>query len=210
MKKLVMYLIVLFVCSVWGIHAQIPSANSQLETAIALLDSAKSKTDMEQVRNRFERLRMVDAEAWLPCYYQAYTDIVLSFREETPERKLSYLEEARTCLDRLKRMKLMDMSARSEISTLSGYWYFAQMALNPAVNGPKYVGVITACYQEALKMNPENPRAIFLNAYFQKSMATFMNQTYASFEEDMQKARTLLNTQSQQTLYPHWGITFEI
>lgn len=206
MKKLVVCLMVLLVCNVWCMNGQDQAMTRQLELAVTALDGAKSTAEWQLARGRFERLSMVDKENWFPCYYLAYTDITLSFQTTSADEKQKYLDDASACLEKLSQMKVTEKTILSEINTLQGYWYFAQMAINPAVNGPKYAGAITACFAKAIQLNPENPRAIFLNAYFQKSMAAAMQQNYPTFGEEMEQAAALLAGQSRESTMPHWGI----
>lgn len=206
MNKLVISLVVLLAGNVWSMNSQTSVVNKQLEIAVTALDEVKSPADWQLVRGRFERLSVVDQANWLPLYYLAYADIMLSFRASSADEKMKYMDNASTCLEKIKSVKVTDPVALSEIATLRGFWYFAQMAINPAVNGPKYAGVTTASFTEAIQLNSENPRAIFLNAYFRKSMASAMNDTYEPFSKDLERADLLLAQQSAQGIMPHWGI----
>lgn len=205
MKQLISYVLVVFISVLISVNAHSQSISAPLESAVRQIDQASNPAEWKQGRSAFERLTMVDATAWLPMYYLAYTDIQLSFMSSDPKEKMQYIDEAQTCLEKLQKMKVQDPKDRSEISTLKGYWYYAQMAMNPAVNGPRYSGAIINCYQEALKLNPNNPRAIFLNASFQENMAQFMNGHYPSLEEDMKRADVLFSQEPTDTVAPHWG-----
>lgn len=206
--KQIMIFILLFVItsSVSLAIAQEQSGKTALEQAVYQLDNARTPDEWKQARNLFERLSLADPSAWLPGYYLAYTDIELSFRTNEVQQKQYYLKEASDCLEKLKKMKMNDPKERSEVSTLRGYWYFAQMAIDPAQNGPKYAGIVTNLYGEALKLNPENPRAIYLNAVFQHSMASFMGGTYEKLNDDIQRAMKLFKVQTKDNTSPHWEV----
>jgi len=205
MKQFMMYVFIVLVSAQWSINAQSQSPVTPLEKTVKQLDLAENVSDLKQTRLLFERLAMMEPSLWLPHYYLAYIDIELSFRIDDEKEKQKYLEESQTYLDKLKKMKVTNSNDLSEINTLRGYWYFAQMAINPAVNGPRYSGVIINCYSEALKLNPDNPRAILLNAHFQQNMAHFMNGAYPKFDEDVQKAQRLFEVESTESPLPHWG-----
>lgn len=175
-----------------------------LEKAVATLDTTRSASGWKAARNQFQRLAVADAGNWLPLYYQAYTDIELVFRTSDVEERSLYLQDAGRCLEKLNKMKTSSDAIRSECLTLSGYWYYAQVAVDPAGNGPKYAGLISARFAEALQSNPLNPRAMLLNASFQQRMAAFMNTSYPRYADDRQQASVLLE-QETADVFPHWG-----
>lgn len=175
-----------------------------LEKAVAALDTTRSASGWKAVRNQFQRLAVADAANWLPLYYQAYTDIELVFRTSDVEERNLYLQDAQICLEELNKMKPSADAIRSEWLTLSGYWYYAQVAVDPAANGPKYAGLISARFAEALQRNSENPRAILLNASFQQRMAAFMHTSYSRYADDLRQASGLLE-QETADVFPHWG-----
>lgn len=176
-----------------------------LQQAVVRLDSARTADDWLQARTRFERLSSVETEAWLPYYYLAFTDIELFFRTPDEKQRMLYLEDASQCVDKLKDLKRKDPKERSEIAALRGYLFYARVAANPAENGAKYAGAVISFFQEALKLNPENPRALLLHASFRRRMADTMHQTYEVYETEMQRAAALLQQPVSPVEFPHWG-----
>lgn len=176
-----------------------------LQKAVARLDSARTPDEWRQARLSFERLSSAGMTSWLPLYYLAFTDIELFFRASQEQERTRYLEEAGACLDRLKEMKVKHPAERSEIAALRGYWQYARVAADPRENGPKYAALVLASFGEALRLNPANPRALLLNASFQKRMAAAMRQTYPSYEEEMNRAAILLEQPVSPAECPHWG-----
>lgn len=185
--------------------ARLHSDCSPLQQAVTRLDSASTPAEWQQVRARFERLSLADDSGWLPCYYLAFTDIELFFRTSDEKEQTLYLEEAGRCLDRLKEMTVENPAERSEIVTLQGYWHYARVAANASENGPRYAGLVLSCFGEALKLNPENPRALLLNASFRQRMAAAMRQTYESYQAEIDRAAALLEQPVTPPQFPHWG-----
>ena len=206
MKQLFLIVSILVMGSVFTVEAGNQQEKSLLEKGIRMLEQAESGADWKKVRSHFERITSVDPNDWLPLYYLTYVDIELSFRTADKKEKQQYLEESEELLEKLRKMKRTEAKERSEISTLRGYWCFAQMALNPAVNGPKYAGLITNNYSEALKLWPDNPRALLLNAWFQQQMASFMGGSYDKLEEEIAKANALFEKEDKNSTQPHWMI----
>jgi len=188
--------------------AQNDVLNRQLSMAVSRLDKAGTPEELKEVRNLFQRISLSNPSDWISPYYLAYTDINLFFRSNDGQLKNQFLEEAGEYLDKLKRMKGLSKDIRSEINTLQGYWYYAQMSVNPQVNGPKYSGNVISLYSEALKLNPGNPRAIILNAYFQQSLSSFTGGNYSSLSSDIERAKSLHEKEDKNTAFPHWLIEF--
>ncbi|MDR1201946.1 MAG: hypothetical protein LBL58_10015 [Tannerellaceae bacterium] len=210
MKKFVcIYLSVFINVVATTVYAQEDALSQQLMTAVTRLDSAHSTEELQEARNLFQRIHTVYPDDWASCYYQAYININLFFRNNGPDVKQKLIEEAGANIDKLKRMKSLSKEVRSEISTLNGYYYYAIMSVDPQTNGPKYSNNVISSYAEALKLNPQNPRAILLNAYFQRNLSSFMGSTYAPFESDKTKAKELYEQEDKTSIMPHWWVEIE-
>jgi hypothetical protein len=209
MKKFVcIYLSVLINVAASTVYAQEDALNRQLTTAVTSLDNARSTEELQEARNLFQRIHTVYPDDWTSCYYQAYINLTLSFRTNG-DAKQKLIEEAEADIDKLKRMKNVSKEARSEISTLNGYYYYALMSVDPQTNGPKYTSNVISSYAEALALNPQNPRAILLNAYFQRNLSSFMGRTYTDFESDKAKAKELYEQEDKTSVMPHWWVEIE-
>lgn len=206
--KTKMYLVAIVwvcLCGRASVRAQEPTVHPLLEAAVARLDTVSSAGGLKEVRKEFERLYAAEAAGWLPVYYLAYADISLLFFPARDAEKEQYRNEAEACLEQLEKMKLPGDAVRSEVAALKGYGYYAQVALDPAANGPKFAGIILSCFAEALRLNPANPRAILLNAQFRKHMAVFLHQQYDAYAAEVQRADSLFDAESRSALAPHWG-----
>ncbi|MCD7938408.1 MAG: hypothetical protein LUG98_16235 [Tannerellaceae bacterium] len=190
------------VLSMNAVIAQNPATEKFLAETVQQLDHVTTQEERIELRNRFERISSMEPDAWLPLYYQAYTDINLFF--SAPQTGEKWLADAEECLEKLREIKRLPKEVQSEIVSLRGYYYFALMALNPAQNGPKYSGNTLGLYGEALKLNPDNPRAIQLNALLQQQVAAFMGGSYAQLGEDMEKAARLHAEEDKESVLPHW------
>jgi hypothetical protein len=157
-------------------------------------------SELQAIRAQLERLCTADPGAdGLFFYYLAYADIELSFRVEGESLRSQYLTDAQKYLDQIVG------GDESEVETLRGYWYFALMAIDPKVNGPKYASRIVGCYEKALKRNPDNPRAVLLYAVFKDNMRKSLGGKYDGLEADIVRARELFAAQDTLSVHPHWG-----
>jgi hypothetical protein len=210
MKKFVcIYLSVLINVVASAVYAQEDAPVQQLTAAVTALDNARSAEEWQEARNLFQRIHTVYPDDWASCYYQAYINLTLFFLNNAPDAKQKLIEEAEANINKLKRMKNVSKEARSEISALNGYYYYALMSVNPQVNGPKYTSNVISSYAEARKLNPQNPRAILLNAYFQRSLSSFMGSAYADFDSDKAKAKELHEQEDKAQVMPHWWVEIE-
>ncbi|MDH6303438.1 hypothetical protein M2459_000628 [Parabacteroides sp. PF5-5] len=212
MKKFVFIYVCIMAVSLvsTNTYAQNDVPQQQLAAAVSRLDTARTAKELQEVRNLFQRISINYPSDWMAAYYLAYTNINIFFREDNPATKKQLIEEARMYLDKIKREKGLSVEIRSEISTLSGYSYYALMSVDPQTNGPKYSSHVVSAYAEALKLNPNNPRAILLNAYFQQSLSSFMGGSYTSFESDKEKAKLLHEQEKKDTPIPHWWVEIKM
>ncbi len=202
-----MVMIALFV-NLLTLCAQDELAEKQIQTAVQQLDQAHTAGALQHARAMFERLSSLYSDEWLPLYYRGLAGIHLSFRMEDDQQKKQLLDDAGECIDHLRRIKNLPGEVRSEITTLRGYWLYAQMAMNPAENGPQLTPQLTSVYAEALSLNSSNPRAIALNAYFQQSLASFTGGSYDRLEEDVRRAKELNALEDKDSSFPHWLLLF--
>jgi hypothetical protein len=203
------YLSVLINVAASTAYAQEDAPVQQLTAAVAAVDNAHSPEELQEACNLFQRIHSVYPNDWASCYYQAYINITLFFMSNAPEAKQKRIEEAEANINNLKRLKNLTKEARSEISALNGYYYYALMSINPTINGPRYSINVISSYAEARKLNPQNPRAILLNAYFQRNLSSFMGNTYESFDSDKAKAKELHEQEDKTQVMPHWWVEIE-
>lgn len=206
-KSVLIYACIMVACFVSKTtYAQNDILIQQMAVAVSRLDTVCTTKGLQEVRNLFQRISVNHPSDWMACYYLAYTNINLFFKDDNPTVKKQLIEEARIHIDKLKRIKNLPNDVRSEISTLNGYWYYALMSEDPQSNGPKYSSNVISSYAEALKLNPDNPRAIILNAYFQRNLSAFMGENYADFDSDKTRAKELHEKEDKNSLSPHWWV----
>jgi len=174
----------------------------ELASVVETVKKANQVPEFIQVRNQLERFSMNQPQEWLPYYYMAYADIQLSFMLPSKDDKKRYLTDAQSCLAKLTNLSGAN---QSEVYTLKGFRLYALIASDPQTNGPLYYGELTACYDKALALNANNPRALILSALFKNDMAKFMHQSYPDFQKEIEKAATLFAAEDTATVNPTWG-----
>jgi hypothetical protein len=185
-----------------GLSAQSnPVYKQAVKKGLAIIDSAKSVKDLSSARNQFERISMMYADEWLPPYYMAYADILSVYMGQKNEK---VLENAKTNLDKLGSFEKAD---KSEVNTLLGYYYMALIMLDPATNGPKYFNNVNISFGKALEQNPDNPRAVYLSAFFEQNLPEGL-RSEKDFCTEMNRAKDLYAKEQKSVDKPYWGEYF--
>lgn len=211
MKKLsiIIVLVIISISQVWAIQNnsqssenEKPSFNQLLGNSLNKLRNAKSGADLFSIVNELKRLDQLFPEEWLSDYYIAFIDLQLSFSDPV-ENKENLLKEARIKIEDLKQSSLANTS---EVFTLEGYYYFARVAQNPAVNGQKYYKDVIGSYSKAIAYNEKNPRPALLMCLFKNKMAQFTGADQSSMCEDLKKIELMfVDFTSKHELEPTWG-----
>lgn len=178
-----------------------PVYEQAMEKALAKVDSASSVKDLAAARNQLERISLMYADEWLPPYYMAYADILSVYMGQKSEKAL---ENAKTNLDKLSSYAKVD---KSELNTLLGYYYMALIMLNPATNGQKYFNNVNSSFSKALEQNPDNPRAVYLSAFFEQNLPEGL-RSGKDFCAEMSKAKELYAKEQKSVDKPYWGEYF--
>lgn len=205
MKTFKFYLCVLVLLSSGSLFAQATDVyRSAMEKALVKLDSANTVDELRDARNQFERIAGVYNEKWQPLYYVAYADVMMFFYDQKSEDRESILADAKEKLDRADNIADVDVS---EINTLYAYYLNGVIMLNPAVNGQKYYGEVMAYFKKALDTNPDNPRAIYLSAFFEENLPSFLRSGKV-FCDELEKAELLYEKDVKSVEKPYWGKEF--
>lgn len=175
-----------------------------LENAIAKMDTAKTIRSIKQVRNQFDRIAQKYSDQWLPIYYVAYNDLEMIYLNPQSEENLNLLVEAKERLNQLEKLKGVN---KSELSTLWGYYYSALIVTDPATNGAKYYNDVMSNYKKAIELDTSNPRPVFLLAFFEQNLPSFL-QSGNDYCGELNKSEALYNEKKNLTSEIHWGKNF--
>lgn len=170
--------------------------------ALAEFGSASGPEDMKASAAQFERIAAAKPDEWLPAYYSSMIYCILSFSEQDKKRKEQYIEKAQAALD-----KALEISPKeSEIQTLQGMIYQAILVVDPERNGQEYMAKANGFFETAMKLNPENPRPVYLQAvnvyHMPAQFGGGAEVALPMFEAALEKFQ---NFQPENSLYPDWG-----
>ncbi|WP_143304651.1 hypothetical protein [Chitinophaga vietnamensis] len=203
---------IVLLLSVHFAHAQTPQVklDENMVPCQNLLKQILSKTrqikDISELYNSVNELKrvgkMYPAE-WLPDYYTSLFDMKLALSGKA-DKKDDLLKEAKEKIDALSKNAGANAS---EVATLSGYYYYVMIALNPETNGQKYYKDVISNYQKAINLDGKNPRPQLLLAIFQNNMASFMKEKDNNFCANLKKLETAFSEFTPKSeVDPSWGM----
>jgi hypothetical protein len=169
---------------------------------IDLIYKAQTLEELQQTVNSFERIALTEKMKWEPSYYTAFGYIMMANREKDGTKKDAFLDQALAAIEKGKAIK----ADESELIALEGFAYMIRVTVDPAARGPQFAGLAMQTYGNALKHNPENPRALALLAQMQYGTAQFFGSSTAEACATSKLALEKFETyHSSNPLAPQWG-----
>ncbi|MEZ4817906.1 MAG: hypothetical protein R2776_08060 [Flavobacteriaceae bacterium] len=155
-----------------------------------------------EAANLFERIAQAEPDNWLPPFYVAQINVLYSFSEKDEEKLTAQLNKAQDFLNDAKALS----KDNAEILVVQAQLYTAWVVFDGAKYGMTMSPKINQLYQEAHKMEPENPRAAFGKVEWELGTARWFGQDTKPFCEDLKKAVALFDTyQPKGQFYPSGG-----
>lgn len=202
MKKVVALLTLLII----GFSLQAQNQDAYIKAmsqGLQTMGTAQSIEDMQNAAGQFERIAAKVADQWHPAYYASLNYINIAMQAEGVSTKDQYLEKAQALLDKASKID----GNNSEIVTLQGYIYMAQLTADPNSRGQTLSPKVMQAFGEAMKIEPKNPRAMALMAQMQYGTAEFFGSPTANACELGKKSLPLFEAEAKgQSFEPTWGI----
>lgn len=155
-----------------------------------------------EAANLFERIAQAEQDNWLPPFYVAQINVINSFNEKDEEKLTAQLKNAQDFLNDAK----ANSKDNAEILVVQAQIYMCWVIFDGAKYGMTYSQKISQTYAEALKIEPDNPRAAFGKVEWDMGTARFFGQDTAPFCEKLKKAAALYDTyEPKGQFYPRGG-----
>jgi len=170
--------------------------------AIEKMDQASDPADLMESANQFERIATAEKSRWMPYYYASYSLVVMSFDENDGGKKDQILDRAQELLD-----KAMELEpGESELHVLQAFLYPSRIMVDPMGRGMDLIGRMLSSLETAKGLNPDNPRAYFLEGVNKLNLPPSMGGGVEAgkpiLEEALQKFEAFAN---EDPLWPGWG-----
>lgn len=204
MKSTLLLVVALF--SGVALWAQEDSRYTQYMTqTVALLDTARAGATFARASNTFERIAANAPNEWLPAYYHAYCQMMLALdkmESGKPEECGAHLEKAQESLTSAAALS----ANNSEILALQAYVYQGRLWGDPMTNGPIYAPKAQQVLQEAMRIDPANPRPHYLMGQQLLFTPEFYGGGGKAALPWLEKAEALFESaQPASALHPRWG-----
>lgn len=181
-------------------HAQ-SKYETEMQKALTEFGEAKTADDLEKTAQHFDRIAKIETENWLPLYYSMFIRTLNAFSQDKSQA-LKTVDELEGLYSGLESMKDAD---KSEVLTLRGLFRTVKVAKDPETYAMSLSGAIIKDYEEALKITPNNPRAMYLMAQYNMGGAEFWGKDPKEYCPQIEKAKSLFLTQNIENFVPKWG-----
>ena len=170
--------------------------------AIETMDATTDRESQLESAADFEKICKKYSDQWIPHYYAAQMLTTMSFEDQDIERADAQLDRA---AEHLKEAQAISPE-ESEIYVLKALHLLAKMSLDPEGRGAQYIEDVYSTLAKASRLNPENPRATYLDAMIVLNMPDFMGggpgPAKPMFETALEKFNAFEN---DNPLWPSWG-----
>ena len=186
-------------CVTLAVNAQNDKYTTVMKTNIALLDSAKTTLDYENVSNAFLRVAEAEKTQWLPYYYAALAETRIGWTD----KKVDPDQLAEKIKGLVAKAEAIEKNA--EICTITNMAATQQMLVDPQNRWQTYGMEASSALQTGMKLDPGNPRL-----YYLQGMSVYGTPEQFGGGKDkakpiFQKAVDLFKTFQVKPLYPDWG-----
>ncbi len=182
------------------IHAQ-NGYEAAMGTTLQSLAQAKQPDDFTALANRFEQIGNTATDQWIPLYYAAYCQLVAGISQQQPGDKDSYFDKALQVVEAANTRA----ADNSEIHALKGYSLFMKMSVDPQ-NRLDLIGQAEAELDEAIKLDPTNPRPYFIKGQNTFYTPEFFGGGAKAAKPLLEQAKTKFDTFKPSVAFaPDWG-----
>lgn len=204
MKKLMMSMVSAILFSAAALAQQ---AGPALNAAVAKLEKAAAPKDFEALEKEFVALTKTQPADWQPWYYAAFCNAKIGFLYQEDGEKIEpysirgeeQINKAQSLLDSTKQRAEL-----SEVFTVTSMVYRTKVFINPMTYGRKYGTMSEKYLQQAKSLNPQNPRALYVQAWVKYYTPKMWGGDKKQAKELAEQSLALL-AKEQPGALPHWG-----
>lgn len=169
-----------------------------MEKAFELWQNQK----MMEASHMFERIATAEPDKWLPYYYVAQINTIMSFGEKDEDKLSKQLEKAKEFLDVAKAISPDNPELLIQEALINTAW----IAFDGATYGMSLSPKNAQLYQKAMEIAPNNPRVILSKAEWDMGSARYFGKDITPYCEDVKRALKLFATfKSETPFYPTQG-----
>ncbi len=184
------------------------ASTQQLNSAVAKVASARNVKNYQLLASEFANIAEAQKTNWLPWYYAALCNAKIGWLlqndgdliEPFAKKGEVQIQKSLSLLDTSKQKKEL-----SEVYCVLSMLKRANVFINPMTYGRKYGPAASHYIQLARQVNPENPRAIYLEGWEKYATPKMWGGDKKKAKELLELAEQRLNAQQVSNSYPYWG-----
>jgi len=176
--------------------------SSDMEKAIEIMNTAKNATQLEQAVRFFEVMAEDEGVDWLPAYYAAYSNTLISSMISKPAIRDAHLNKAQTHIEEADLLSPDNV----EVAVVQAYIYQTRIDVNPNVRTREYAPMVQVAFNKATKLDSENPRLYYLQAQALLFSSNPNNNGVEKACPMIDKANELFaDFEAESKVHPQWG-----
>lgn len=196
---------ILLICTAAFTFAQNGDYKAQLEISIKKLDQAKSVSDFQGLEKTLVQLANTQKTEWLPYYYAAFCNAKIGFLLQDDGEKIEpYSVRGEAQIKRSESLAKGDSKALAEIYVVQAMIYRTKVFISPMTMGRQFGPLSDQFLKKAQKLDAENPRAIYLEAWTKYYTPKLWGGDKDLAKELAGKAIQKLPATTFSVM-PHWG-----
>jgi hypothetical protein len=179
-----------------------PAFNQAMQNALTQFGNSKNVADFQNTANSFQRISNTVKEEWLPEYYQAQCYILMSFMDQDPIQKDAFIDLAETAIKNM----MNKTPENSEVYALQAFMYTARLVVDPVNRGREYSILSMGSLKKSLAINPQNPRALYLQLSNEIGTADFFGNDVSVYCDRINNlVQNWDDYNVVEPLFPSWG-----
>lgn len=200
--KMKTILLILMLGAISEIHAGDEKFKQVMISNIDLVYKASTIEEYQSAVNAFDRIAGAEKNRWEPLYYSAFGNVMMALKATEAGRKDEYLDLALAAVTKAIALAPLE----SELPAMEGFIHMIRVTVDPGTRGPEFSMKANMAYGKALQLNPENPRALALQAQMEFGTANFFRSSTASACQMNESALTkFAGSKAENPLAPAWG-----
>jgi hypothetical protein len=156
MKKLLFISVILL--TAFTASAQSEKYIAAMQKNITDLDSVFARNNAAALANNFERIADAEKTQWLPYYYAAYCNILITYTEQDKSKVDPIADRAEELLVKAEAI----VGENSETAVIRSMVATAHMMVDPQTRWAKYGAASSSYMAKAKSLDSTNPRPVLL------------------------------------------------
>ena len=173
-----------------------------MRSAVETMNAASDPAGALELAATFEAIAEAYPDQWLPSYHAGRILFTNSFVESDRDKKDAMLDRMKRSLDRA----LALAPGESEVHVLESLYYIGLIAVDAESRGPIYYQDALNAIRQSKTLDPENPRAWYMDALMTLNMPEFIGggpeAARPLFQQALEKFKAF---KTDDPFWPSWG-----